>query len=111
MADTKAKANKVTRTEWSGVQNGVRTRTVNTNTRNGNPIAFTEYNLVDVKDLSEAAGKLKLKGAAAIRALIIGANKLSRKKAAGSAKLAEELAEHMGITLDEARAMLSKKSA
>lgn len=105
-----AKVSKVTKTDWSGTGK-VKTRSVSTQTRAGVPITYPEYNLNEVSDLNEAASLLKVKGARAVRALIIGTNKLSRRKVANEANIVGGLAEHLGVSIDEARAAMAALAA
>lgn len=103
-ANGKAKS-KVERSDWT-VKDNVGTRTVKTTQRNGAPLSYTEYKLEGVSDPAQAMTLLKLKQAKAVKALVIGANRLSRKAAANTGNLVAALAEHKGISLDEARKLI-----
>lgn len=70
-------------------------------------ITYTEYKLVGVTSLEEAAQVFKLKGLKAVGALTLGVNQQARRQAAGDSSLALKLAERKGITLEEARAILA----
>jgi hypothetical protein len=104
---TPTKTNKVEKSDWTEPKNGLSTRTVKTRTRGGVDIQYNESKLDDsVKTVEDAVKLLGLKARSAVSALVIGSNKLARRKVAGNASLVAAIAEHKGISIEEARKLL-----
>lgn len=71
------------------------------------PVSFTQVKLnKSVKDLTEAATTLKVKGSRAIKALVDGVNKSNRKMATDDYSTIATYAERKSITFEQAKAKL-----
>lgn len=106
--ETKRKRTAV-KSEWTGTK--LQTRTVDAEVGpkgNKKKIRYIEVRFSDeVKEIAEAVTLLKLKKREPIIALAAGANARARKNAAGQSSIIQRVADHKGITFDEARAMLN----
>lgn len=106
-AKTKRKRTAV-KSEWTGTK--LQSRTVDAEVGpkgNKKKIRYTEVRFSDeVKDIAEAVTLLKLKKREPLLALAAGANARARKSAAGQSSIIQRVADHKGITFDEARALL-----
>jgi hypothetical protein len=107
-----ARVKRTSKTEWSpkladvaAKTPTVLTRTVKSKTPGDDPqdIQYTERKLVNVSDPAEAVKLLKLKPKQAVRALVMGANKISRADAVDDIDLAQRIADRKGISVQEAR--------
>lgn len=106
------RAKNTSKTPWSPLPKDVPaktptlcTRTVKSKTPGDDPqdISYSERKLVNVSDPAEAVKLLKLKPKQAVRALVMGANKIARADAVDDIDLAQRIADRKGISVAEAR--------